>query len=285
MNLIRRLRSNFWGYGLVSFFLCFANSEAFAQQSLQVRTNQWLQVEQVQGFAILRKRDRVSQAQVGDRLQLEGDEISTGNDSSVLLKVDTEIGTVEVGENTVLRIRSLQIAEDNGRITRLEVLRGRARLQVRPFNHFGSRLEIFTPTGVSGVRGTQFGIVVDPSGKTALATLEGRVSSQAQRQDVMVSAGRQNFTIPREPPSVATQLNNDPQLSYQVVKKIDKLNRYVRLLGKIDPTHLLSVNGVAQSTDRFGRFSIAFPATSRIRAEIVVTTALGNRRVYEVTIL
>ncbi|MEE3716106.1 FecR family protein [Tumidithrix elongata RA019] len=280
-----KLGSSLWGYGIASILCCFWGSEALAQQSLQVRTDQWLQVEQVRGAAVVRNRDGIHQAQFGDRLQDVGDEISTGNNSSVVLRVDTAIGFVQVAENTTLRIYSLQMASDNGRITQLQILRGRARLQVRKFTNFGSRLEIFTPTGVSGVRGTQFAVGVDPRGKTTVATLEGRVMTEAQRQGVLVGARQQNFTIPGEPPSPATVLNNNPQLYYEVIRNVKGSNRQVWLSGKIDPTHMVTVNGIPQSTDRLGRFSVPFPATSHIRAEVIVTTALGNRRVYEITLL
>jgi hypothetical protein len=285
MYLNRKLRLNFWGIVILCVFLCLLGSLAFAQQSLQVRTNQWLQVEQIQGVAVIKKGDRVNFAQVGNRLESQGDQISTGSDSSVTLLVDTGIGTVEIGENTILRIRSLQIAEDNGRITQLDVLQGRARMQVRRFTHFGSRFEMFTPSGVSGVRGTQFAVAVDPSGKTSLATLEGKVSSEALNRNVLVGAKQQNFTIKGEPPTAATVLNNDPQLSYEVIKEVNGLYREVRLSGKIDPTHLLSINGLAQSTDRSGHFSIPFPAASHVRVNVTVTTALGVKQVYEVTLL
>jgi hypothetical protein len=73
----------------------------------------------------------------------------------------------------------MSIAPNNGRITRLLVPRGQVRLQLRPFTNPGSRMEIETPAGTSGVRGTEFGLNVQPDGKMAIATLEGSVATSA----------------------------------------------------------------------------------------------------------
>ena len=117
----------------------------YAQTSLQVRTNQWLKVEQVSGNVKYRNRA----AKVGDRLQAVNDEISTGNNGSAVLSVDTAVGTIYVAPNTTIRISGFRIAPDNGRITNLFVPRGKVRLQIRKFTHRGSQLSIQTPRGLS----------------------------------------------------------------------------------------------------------------------------------------
>jgi hypothetical protein len=43
-------------------------------------------------------------------------------------------------------------------------------------------LEISSPSGVAGVRGTVFGVAVDPKGKTGISTLEGAVATTAKGQ-------------------------------------------------------------------------------------------------------
>ncbi|MBE9180357.1 FecR domain-containing protein [Oculatella sp. LEGE 06141] len=240
----------------------------------------WLEVRQLVGNVTIERSNRSQPARVGDRLSTVGDAIATGANSSAVLIVDTGIGNVNVAENTLMRIRSLSVAPDQGRITRLEVPRGRIRLQLRRFTSPNSELEIETPAGISGVRGTDFGVAVQPDGKTGVATLNGAVVTAAQGQEVDVAGGFQNFTIPAEPPAPATPLRNDTQLQYQFVRLIEGGVRRIRLLGRVDPVNLVEVNRVAQTTDRDGRFSVLYPALSSLRVEVRVSTPLGTEQVH-----
>ncbi|MCS6814548.1 MAG: FecR domain-containing protein, partial [Cyanobacteria bacterium] len=159
------------------FVLTFVHTDQIgAQQSVRVRVNRWLEVRQVFGNVTYLKGGSSRRAKVGDRLQVVGDGLRTEPNASVRLAIDTEVGFVTIQEKTTVRIQGLQVAPDNGRITRLHVSGGQVQVQVRPFTHRGSRLEVTTPSSVSGVRGTQFGITVQPNGRTGLATLEGSVT-------------------------------------------------------------------------------------------------------------
>jgi hypothetical protein len=84
-----------------------------AQSGIQVRTNQWLQVSQVTGTVTYRNLYNYAnrQAKIGDRLEVVSDEISTGENSSAILTVDTAVGSIYVTENTTIKIplRSPQI--------------------------------------------------------------------------------------------------------------------------------------------------------------------------------
>ncbi len=285
-TLNHKLSSAFWQNSIACFLVWVSHGDAaLAQQSLQVRTERWLQVEQVSGNVMLRNTNGLRPAKKGDRLQLVGDEIQTDNNSKAVLVVDIGIGTIQVDENTTLRIHALQIAADNGRVTQIDVPRGRVRLQVRRFTNRGSQLDIFTPAGVSGVRGTQFGVGVQPNGKTSVATLKGKVITEAKSQSVLIGAGFQNFTLPGKSPSALMPLNNNPQLRYEVLKTVQGNTRKVWLSAQIDPTHAAKVNGILQNTDRYGRFSIPLFALSYLQIEVIITTPLGNKKVYAIKIL
>ena len=155
-----------------------------AQRAIQVRTDQWLKVEQMSGNVTYRNLYNYANrpARVGDRLQAASDEISTGANSSAVLSVDTGIGSIYVTENTTIQIRSFRVASDNGRITNLFVPRGKARLQIRKFTNRGSQLNIQTPAGISGVRGTKYIVNAKPNGNMVLTTITGIVATTAQNQ-------------------------------------------------------------------------------------------------------
>jgi hypothetical protein len=238
-----------------------------AQRAIQVRTDQWLKVEQMSGNVTYRNLYNYANrpARVGDRLQAASDEISTGANSSAVLSVDTGIGSIYVTENTTIQIRSFRVASDNGRITNLFVPRGKARLQIRKFTNRGSQLNIQTPAGISGVRGTKYIVNAKPNGNMVLTTITGIVATTAQNQTKLVNGGFQNLTVVGEPPSDAVPIRNDASLNYVINKKTAGSGRSIVLSGYTDPFNTVKVDGLEQSLDRSGRFSLQLPATSNLK--------------------
>ena len=258
-----------------------ARPKMVRSNTVNVRVDRWLSVQQMTGTVSYERGKTARPARVGDRLEAVGDGVTTARSASAALLVDTGVGTVNVLEQTKLRVRELAIAPDNGRITRLEVSRGQVRLRLRPFTHRGSELEIHTPAGVSGVRGTEFGVAVQQDGRTGVATLSGAVITSAQGSEIQVPAGFQNLTIPGEPPSNPVPLRDDPSLKYQFERIIDNNIRRIRLVGQVDPVNLVVVDGKPLTLDRTGRFQVEFLAPSVLRVNVVVTTPLGKTQTYE----
>ncbi len=256
-----------------------------ASDSVSVRVNRWLALRHLDGNVTFLTSDQSRPARRGDRLQNVGDGLTTAGDSDATLEVDTQIGTIEVAEQTALKVKALEITPSDGRITRLEVDRGRVRLQVRPFTNPDSRLEIETPAGISGVRGTEFGVNVSPDGKMGVATLEGNVATSAQGQEVEVPAGFQNVTIPGNPPSQPVPFSNEPRLDYQVERIIRHGIRRIVLNGQVDPTSSVLIKDEPQAIDPEGKFSLVLPAPSRLRLKVTVITALGQEQTYDLDLL
>jgi FecR protein len=267
--------------GVVLLLLTVA-AVATAQQVLPVRVDRWLEVQQLQGTVTYRRGQASRPAQVQTRLETVGDAIITGPRSSATLAVDTGVGTINVAESTTLRVQKLEVAPDGGKITKLQVTGGQVHLQVRSFTHRGSELEIQTPAGVSGVRGTNFGVSVQPSGTTGVATLEGSVVASAQGQDVKVDAGLQSLIILGEPPSPPAPLKDDPQLNITLLEALNPTT--ARIVGQTDPVNLLVIADQPQTLGRSGEFEIQTPLPSNRRIRAVVTTPLGTRQVYELVV-
>lgn len=257
---------------------------SYAQQSIPARINRWLAVRNVAGNVSYLKGNDTRPAQVGDRLQQVGEGINTGEDSTATLEVDTGIGFIDVSEQTNLRVRTLEFAPDNGRITHLYVSQGQARLRVRTFTHRGSELEIRTPAGVSGVRGTDFGINVHTDGRMAIATLEGRVDTTAEGETVAVPDGFQNFTIPGEPPTPAVPLRNDTSLNYRIRRQFSGSQRRLLLIGEVDPVNIVLIEDEPQPLNRDGRFTVELPARTRVSLEVTVITPLGREEIHEILV-
>lgn len=262
-------------------------SRAEAQGGIQVRTNQWLRVDKITGNVTYRNLYNYANrtARVGDILQAASDEIITGRDSTAVLSVDTAVGSIYVMENTTLKIRSFQIARDNGRITNLSIPRGKARLQIRKFTNRGSQLNIQTPSGISGVRGTEYIVVAKPNGNMTVTTLKGSVATTAQNRTEIVKGGFQNLTVVGKPPSPPVPIVDDPSLRYVIERKTSGAGRSIVLVGYTNPFNLVKIDGIDRDLDSNGQFSLRFPAPSSLSVKIKVETPQGKVQVYEIPIL
>jgi flagellar basal body rod protein FlgG len=269
---------------MLIFTLAVIVSTTYAAYSnISVRTDRWLALGAMSGSVQYSNGGTLQTAQVGIRLSQVGHSLRTGRGASARLDVDTGVGYVYVSENTEVVVSALRNTPNGGRITVLNIPRGQARLQVRRFTNPESELEIQTPGGVSGVRGTEFGITVHPDGKTGLATLEGAVASSAQGQTVTVNAGFQNLTIPGEPPTQPVPLSDSPNLNISTFQRSPQQRDQIQIAGTTDPVNLILINGTEQSSDRNGAFDVTVPA-SQDPIQILVTTPLGTQQIYELVL-
>ena len=251
-------------------------------QPLRVRVNRWLELRNISGTVDYFQSGQWRQAQIGQRLGTVGDGLRTGPASLARLAVDTEVGFVSVSENTTLRVMEFYTTPRGGKVTELDVSRGQARVFVRPFTNPDSRLEIRTPAGVNGVRGTDFGISIQPSGRSALVVEEGSVVSAAQGESVAVNAGFQNFTIPGEPPSPPVPITEDPNLNLLRLERRRQQGESILILeGNTFPVNLLVIDDETQQIDLDGNFELQLPLSGRQSIEVTITTPLGKIQVYE----
>jgi hypothetical protein len=263
----------------------FAMRSVVAQSNLAVQVNRWLQLQNLSGQVSFISGGQTRAAQSGDRLAQPGDGVATGQQSMVQLALDTGIGFVDVTEQTRLFIQEMRLTSTQGRITRMKVTQGRAKLKLRRFTNPESRFEIETPAGISGVRGTEFGINVQPDGKTAVAVLEGKVDSSAQDKTVGINGGFQSFTIPGEPPSDPVPLRDDPGLTYTLDRTIVNGNRQLALRGQVDTVNAVFIAGKPVSVDRKGEFVVPLRATSHPKIKIQVVTPLGKTQNYSLKLM
>ncbi len=253
---------------------------------LSVRIDRWLEIRNLSGSVAAVQNGQVLQAQVGQRISSIGDGIRTGPASLARLAVDTQIGFVSVSENTDLRIIDIYTTQRGGKVTKLDVERGQARLFVRPFTHPESSFEMRTPSGINGVRGTDFGVAIQPSGRSAVAVLEGGVSSEAEGAAVLVETGFQSLTNPGEPPSPPVPATDETDLDVERLERRDRTNEesMVMLQGHLSPYNLLIVEGETQDTSREGDFDLLLPLPANERFHVKVVTPLGTKQVYELVV-
>ena len=274
---------------LALLFWSWATAKAAHGQRRTIRGDRWLTVTSTTGYVAIQPfGEGRRQARVGDRLDRVGDILTTGPDASARLEVDLAIGFVSVAENSQLQIRTLSITRSGARITELFVLQGQVRLRIRPLTNPATRIEIHTPAGVSGVRGTDFGITVAPNGQTGVATLEGRVVASAEGQSVSVTAEQQSIIRQGEAPTPPAPLRNDPTLYIELLKATtttDEQDRpLVQIAGYTDVVNLLGLAGEQLALDRSGQFDVTLPAVDDRPIEALVTTPLGTTQKYELVV-
>lgn len=254
-------------------------------QPLSVRVDRWLEVRNLSGSVEFLQGSQRRPAQLGQRLSAVGEGLNTDSGSLARLAIDTGVGFVSVSENTTFRILQLYTTPRGGKVTDLELTRGQARVFVRPFTNPDSRLEIQTPAGVNGVRGTNFGMAIQPSGRSSLAVEEGSVVSKAQGVAVPVNAGFQNYTIPGEPPSEPVPITEDPNLN---LLRLERQRRdgqlFISFAGNTFPVNLLVIDDETQQIDREGNFELELPLPDNRRIQITVVTPLGTKQVYELVV-
>ena len=273
-----------WMLGLSSL-LTLLISPTLGQQSIDLQTSRWIAVTEVAGEVYYFNTKSVHTAEVGDRLSEAGDGIRTGSNASALLAVDIGIGTIEIHENTDLEVTSLTVTPNDGRITHLYVSHGGVTLNLRKFTNPESELEIETPTGISGVRGTEFGVNVQLDGTTGTATRTGEVYVEAQAVEVNVVDGYQTLVRPGEPPIPPVPIPEEPEFTYQIGYEYEYGIRRVFLRGKSDLVNRVFVNEQEQLLDAEGRFSYEAPAIRGVGVVVTIQTPLGEETEYDIPLL
>lgn len=279
---------------LFGSYPAIANPILETVQSLETRG---LTLEEINGKSVTLNGEP---AQVGDILKV-GDQISTGKDTLVNLRIDSYIGLVEVAENTTVEVKSLsgEAGINPNQITVLSVTAGRVRLSISRFvsspfwsetipqnqrqnSVTNSPFRIETPTTIIGVRGTTFGVNVAPDGRTAIHSLEGIVGVVTDGEEVKLEKGQVAIVNPAEKP---TAVANIPPLSQLRVRSLTRLGlETVQLRGTVDPMDLVYINNQPIQTDAEGNFDFIGRLPVSRRLEVTVRGPSVRERFYVIAV-
>jgi len=254
---------------------------ASAADKLEVKGDRWIEVRRTIGQVFYSRGQTSQPARKGIQLKLVGDTITTKQGASAVLAIDIGTGLIRVSENTTLTVQKLLTGRGGERITELQLKTGQVRLQLRPLTDTNSRVEIHTPAGVAGVRGTDFGVSVQDDGKMGTGTQKGSVATAAQGKTVLVKGGFQNLIIPGQPPSKAVPLREDTHL--KIIQLVADGNQ-VRIAGTVDPVNLLIIAKERQNIDSNGKFDLTLSLPPNRRVEAVVVTPLGKKQLYQLAV-
>src|SRR5262249_43744744 len=145
-------------------------------------------VASVQGAALRRNNQRAFILARGDSLK-PGDEIDTRGGGRVVIEL-TDGSVVVVQPNSRIVISDYRAAPSLREMFRILV--GRVRVKIAHYGGKPNPYRVNSPTASILVRGTEFGVAVEPSGETSVAVYEGLVEVQSlsdPRRSVLLSAG------------------------------------------------------------------------------------------------
>lgn len=256
---------------------------SLVSQVAQARNMRSLTIEEIKGTVWFNGR----QARVGDQLTSSEDVIVTGKDSTARLRIDSQVGVVELAPQTTFQVDTLE--GGNPPITGFYIPLGRARFSIAAWVSNPDRLlgenpeqitalksidiaqstetenapvRVRTPAGVAGVRGTSFGVNVGPDGKTGISTIDGLVGVFSQGREVLVRPGFYAVINPGEPPTVE---EITPALSTLRIRSISSAGNEAVIVGQADPMDIVYVNNREVPTDADGKFRVRVRSGDRVR--------------------
>ena len=242
--------------------------------------NGWMEIRQTSGKVTI-TQSPPRPAKIGDRLNKPGDTIETANSSTALLRLDSGMGSIQVAENTKLRVQTLKKLWDGSRITSLAIEKGQVRTKVRRFTSPRSSLQIMSPAGIAAVRGTEYGISVSDDGRMIIATESGLVAASAQGKTVELASGFGSRIREGEKPSPPQKFDKLLKLT---VDNVEINDSQVHVNGAIHPLNSLVISGVEVPIRDDGSFEASIDIDDGFRSlaqlYISVINPLGEEKAY-----
>lgn len=147
---------------ILMFAMLFAWMSSMLAQPVQAKSVRAAQVIEVKGDVTYTKSGGSKAHRVYLDLNLnQGDSISTGASSYVVLRIEDREDELTIGENAEVYIADL-LEEAGGKKSKFKTWAGSMWTKVKSLVSSEDEFEVETPTAVMGVRGTQFMTVVDP---------------------------------------------------------------------------------------------------------------------------
>ncbi|MFH1414602.1 MAG: FecR family protein [Elusimicrobiota bacterium] len=141
------------------------------------------EITSVKGMAAIMKKETGEWKKLADETELnEGDQVSVGPESEVVITVDEN--TITLSEGTLFRFRL--ISDD----TKIDFWHGRMKARIRKLS-MNHSFEVISPVAVSTVKGTEFDMEVTGDNTAKIRTYSGKVSVKdlATGKEVMVKPG------------------------------------------------------------------------------------------------
>ena len=185
------------------FFFCLIFGTSAS--GLTQETSRTVEIKSLQGR--VKMKAAISETEIFAKVGMfltEGDNISVSPNSWIILEFE-DGSSVEVKENSVLSIKKMVLLESQKRQeTQLLLWLGELKVLMKKLPP-GDKFQIYTPTAICSIRGTEFSVLVDKIGETIVSTLKGIVGVKeisGLGEEVLVKEGMQSIVKSSTPPTV-----------------------------------------------------------------------------------
>lgn len=231
------------GRAVLSWIMIFALifsmiSTAFANP-VQAKSARSAVVVEVTGDVTYTKSGGSRSNDVYTDLKLnQGDSISTGSSSSVVLRIVDRDDELTIGENSEVYIADL-LESGNGKKSKVKSWAGSMWAKVKSLVSSDDEFEVDTPTAVMGVRGTHFLTNVDKkTGSTSMIVAAGVVSAtKVNSNGDSQSPSQQQQTVTVYP---AQQIHLNPNSQTDLKTKVEYVNTQ-QLVSEASPSILQAI--------------------------------------------
>jgi hypothetical protein len=221
---------------------------------------------------------------LGTRLPVSstGADLVTADGATAELVVDDGIGTIDVSESTQLSVSGLNILRSGGKTTELSLNKGKVKVKVRDFNNPDSRFEVKTPSGSAGVRGTEFGTLVQGDGETRLAVASGRVQLGAQNDSVLVEPGYSSIIRPGQGPTPPRLVFGNTQVSLEVLSGEDEGK--IRVKASVNPVNSVFIEEQEVMLSETGELNEVVDQPEDGRLNVLLVSPLDTQQLYQLIV-
>jgi hypothetical protein len=162
-----------------AFCLLFSLLSTTLSSPVEAKTTRAAIIVEVSGTVTVKKAGgSKSYTAYGDMTLNQGDVISTGSASSVVVRIADHDDEVTIGDNAEVSVTDLA-NEGNGKQSKISSWAGSMWVKVKSLVSSEDEFEVETPTAVMGVRGTQFFMGVNPlTGDTYVTVAAGAVNTK-----------------------------------------------------------------------------------------------------------
>ncbi|MES2579382.1 MAG: FecR domain-containing protein [Pseudomonadota bacterium] len=169
------------------------------------------------GAAFILKANQTKQLVVVGQQLSPGSELQTADKSKLNIRfADGSIVTMQ--SKSTLKLDSLSMYSGGGMVdTKLRLQQGKVEVEANPQKMDGNTMQIFTPTAVAAVRGTEFRVSADEQ-HIWQETLDGQVALSAAGEEVAVTKGYGSLSENGHAPQPPVMLLPAPDVTWLPVK-------------------------------------------------------------------
>lgn len=173
------------------------------------------EIIELQGRANIIRADNSEEQAVKGSIIEEGDKIKTFFASTAKVKLIDE-SVIDIKAGTTMDFKDVKVSSDGEKKVKLNLWFGKSKVSVQKLKSLNSTFEVKTPAAVCGVRGTDFGLGVDPSKTTSIAVFSGVVSVKNAAGEVQVQQNQSTVVKPNQAPSTPTAMKSNEREEWDV---------------------------------------------------------------------